>query len=361
MVAGAQSLLHLALARGVDALANDADLAGLERHQALRPADGKAVPHAPRRRAAGGKKRALSRDVLRRGAAAAAHDGDARVKHAGNCSGVLLGSHVIDGDATLHARQAGVCLRHHRAARPGEHPLHERRHVGRPERAVDAHGCRAERGERERRHLGRGAEEGPAVLLEGHRDEGGQARVLAHGQQRRLCLGEVCHGLDHEEVGTGGLGRADLPGKEIVGVLKGERAHRREQLAGRTDVGGNVARPRGPGAGDRGAEDLLHRGRVAQLVRVGPEGVGCHHVRAGGHVRRVDLGDLVGVSEAQQLRQLPGGEPARLKLRSHGTVKEQKLVPAQRGGKGAAGRAAGAVGRVGDAGIKHGASHQHLF
>ena len=45
----------------------------------------------------------------------------------------------------------------------------------------------------------------------------------------------------------------------------------------------------------------------------------------------MDLRHHLGMREAQQLRQLAGGKPARLELRAHGPVEEQKVIARQDG------------------------------
>ena len=333
VVAAAQRLLHLLLARGVDALADDAHLARSERRHALWAADGEAVGQGAADGGATGEQRALGGDVPRGRTAAAAEDGDARIQHGDDRGRKLVGAYVIDRDAVLDMRQPGVCLHHERAAGPVGHARHERGHLRGAERAVDAHRRGAERGQREGGDLRRGAQEGASVLLEGHRDEGGEARVLTRGEQGRLGLREVRHGLYDKEVRPGRLCGTHLPGEELVGVVEGERAHGRKELTRRPQVSRHVAGARGAGAGHGRRKDLLHRGGVTELGRVGAEGVGGHHVGTGRDVGGVHVRHHLRVREAQELGQLPGGEPARLELRAHGAVDEQKRVAVEGGGK----------------------------
>ncbi len=299
VVALAQGLLHLLLARGVDALANDAHLAHLQSADALGAGHAEPVARGRLARFAIGEKGALARDVGGRGAAAAAHDGDAQVEHLGHGLAVLGHMDVEDRLAVHNARQARVCLDHHGALCPGNHALYQRQEVVGAQRAVDAHGVGAHRREGHRGHLGRGAQEGAAVLGKGHGHKDGQVGVLLHGEKCGLGLGQVGHGLDDKEVGARRGGRLGLLGKEVVGVVEGQGAHGLQELAGGADVCGHVAGARLARAGDGGLEDLLDRGGVAQLVAVGAKGVGGGDVCAGGHVGGVDVGDLCGVGEAQ--------------------------------------------------------------
>ena len=333
MVAGAQRLLHELLARGVDSLADDAHLAGLECRVLLRPRDHEAVAHVPGCRGAAGEQGLLAGDVIGRRAAAATHDRDARVEHALHGTAVPLGVDVVERDAVLDVRQARVGLHHDGAARPRQHALGEGRHVLGTERAVDAHGVGAERRERDGGDLGRGAQEGPSVLVEGHGHEGGQVGVLEAGEKRRARLGEVGHRLDDEEVGTCGVRGADLLGKELVGVIKGKGAHWLEELPRRAEVRRHVARARGLRAGDGRREDLLDRGLPSELGAARAEGVGGHDLGASGDVGRMDPCDQVGIGEGEQLGGVARLEAERLELRAHGPVQKQELLPAEGGGK----------------------------
>ena len=205
--------------------------------------DAEPVAHRALLRLAPGKKRPLPRRVLGRGAAAAAHDGHARVEHARDGAAVLGSVDVEHGAAVLDARKPGVGLDNDGALGPRQHALDERHEVVRAERAVDAHGVGAHRAQGHGSDLGRGAEEGAAVLGERHRDEDRQVRVLDDGKKRRLGLREVGHGLDNKEVGARGGRGPRLLGEERVRLVKGKGPHRLEELPRRADVGGDVARP----------------------------------------------------------------------------------------------------------------------
>ena len=326
VVAGAQGLLHLLLTRGVDALADDAHLARRQGHEPLGTGHGKPVADLAGHRRPPGEKPALPARVGGGGAAAAADDGDAGVQHDAHGLAVLLGAHVKDGDAVLDAREPGVCLHHDGALCPRQHALDERHEVVGAERAVDTHGVGAQRGERHRGHLGRGAQKRPSVPRKRHGHEGGQVGVLPHGQECGLSLGKVCHGLDDEEVRAGGGGGTSLAGKQLVGVVEGQRAHGLQELPGGADVRGDVAGPRPAGTGHGGIEDLLHRRRRAELVLVSAKGVGGDHVCAGGHIGGVNPRHLFGVSEAEKLGQLAGGKAALLELRTHGAVEHEEVL-----------------------------------
>ena len=329
MVALAQGLLHLLLARGVDALANDANLAHLQSADALGTGHAEPVARRGLARLAVGEKGALARDVCGRGAAAATHDRDAQVKHLGHGLAVLGRMDVEDRLAVHDARQARVGLDHHGALGPGNHALYQRQEVVGAQRAVDAHGIGAHRREGDRGHLGRGAQEGAAVLGKGHGHKDGQIGVLLHGEKGGLGLGQVCHGLDDKEIGAGRGCRARLAGKELVGVVEGQGTHGLQELAGGANVGGHVANARLACAGNSGLEDLFDRGGVAEFLGIGAKGVSGGDVCAGGHVGGVDVGNLCRVGEAQKLGKLAGGQAALLQLGAHAAVEDQKLLAVQ--------------------------------
>ena len=331
MIARAQRLLHQALACGVDAFTNDAHLAVIKRADLLCARHGKAVAHAALRGDASGEKLVLAGYVLGSGSAAAANHGDACIEHARHRLRVLLWPHVVGGHAIHHVRQTGVGLRHHGTGCPREHPLDERRHGRRAKAAVDSHDIRTQGGERDRSGLGRGAQERAAVLPKGHGHKRRQVGVLAHGEKRRLGLGQVGHGLDHKEVRSGGIGSTHLLGKEVICVVKGKRAHGLEKLARGTKVRCHIAGTGIARTGHRRREDLAHARSATKLGRIGAKGVGGHDLGSGSDVGSVHLADLVGVGQAEQLRQLSGRKPTGLQLRAHGTVKEQELLSTQNG------------------------------
>ena len=222
-------------------------------------------------------------------------------------------------------RKPRVGLHHNRAAGPREHALDERSHVGGSKRAVDAHHVSAQRAEGNGSHLRRGAQEGAAVLVEGHGDKYRKVRVLLCRQQGRLGLGDVGHGLDDEQVGASSVGGANLLGKQLVGFIERKRAHGFEQCAGGANVCRNVASARCAGAGDGSGEDLFDGGCISQLRAVCAKGVGGHNLRARLDVGGVYLGDLGGVGEAEQFGNLACGKAACLQLRAHGAVEQEEI------------------------------------
>lgn len=234
--------------RGVDALADDGDIIAsrneLDERLRARHDERRAVSRLPAAcLAVLVEQAAQGRDVLGRRSAASSDDACAGCEDAAHRLGELPGAHVVDGRAVgFHARQAGVGLHHERAARVRRHLRDERGRLGGAEGAVDADGRGAERGQRRGRDRRRRAHEAAAILSKGHRRKDRQGSVLDAGEQRRLGLEQIGEGFEEDEVAAGLVSRAGLLGKDVVGLTEGERAQRRKQLAGGTDISGNQLR-----------------------------------------------------------------------------------------------------------------------
>ena len=288
-------------------------------------------------------------DVVRRGAAAAADDGGARVEQGLSRVRVRLGVDVVEGTAVLDARKACICLHHERHAGEGRHAREQgRKRVG-AQRAVDAHGLHAQRRQRHGANLGTRAQEGAAVLAERHGGHHGQLGALKTGKHRRLGLKQVGHGLDDEKVGSGGLGGTRLLGEEVVCLVKVHGTQGLEQGSDGADVGGHIAGSRLARARDGGREHVLHAGGVAQLVGVGAERIGRNHVGARLHIGAVDGRDGLGMREVEQLGQLAGLETRLLQHGAHRPVEHEELLA----GKDAAQERIGCAEAVGHHGIPH--------
>lgn len=106
-------------------------------------------------------------------------------------AGEFLGRYVVDGLVAFHAGQAGVGLYQHRHAAVCGQRLREPQRFGRAKRAIHAHSVGSHGRKRCGGNLGRRAQEGAAVFLEGHGYENGQVGVLFCGKQRGACLGKI--------------------------------------------------------------------------------------------------------------------------------------------------------------------------
>ena len=226
-IAVAQGLLQALFAGGVDALADDGDLVAVagKVHHGLGACDrhaGLAVARAGRVVV---DKRAQGRHVRRRGSAATAHDAHAVGDHAGDGLGVFGGLDIKDGVAVVvHMGESCIGLHHNGLVGNGEHTCGEFSELGRSLTAVDAQNVGTDGVERDGGDLGTRAQEGTAVFLKGHGGKDGQVGVLAAGEDRRLDLGQVGHGLDNKEVHARGDAGAHFLGKEVIGLVEAEGA-----------------------------------------------------------------------------------------------------------------------------------------
>ena len=325
-VAVAQGLLQALFAGGIDALADDGDLVAVagKVHDRLSARDrhaGLAVARAGRvvidKRAQGGH-------VRRRGAAAAAHDVHAVLNHAGDGFGVFGGLDVKDGiTVVVHVGQSRIGLHHNGFVRNGEHTCGEPSELGRSLAAVDAQNVGADGVERDGGHLGTRAQERATVFLKGHGGKDGQVGVLAAGEDGRLDLGKVGHGLDNKEVHTRGDAGAHFLGKEVVGLVEAQGTQGAQQRADGADIAGDVVGTGCAGAGDSGGKDICHGGGTVELVGVGTKGVGGDHVAAGLDVLSLNVGNDLGLLKVEQLGQGARLHASGLQHGAHAAVKQQ--------------------------------------
>ena len=323
-VAFAQGRFQLWLAGGVDALADDAHLVGaFVQHHGLLPAGDYAVVgngalcgHAAAFHAGGNLGNHLGC-----GAAAAAHQGNAHLHDGIHGLGKLFRGDVVDGLVAFHARQARIGLDKHRYPAEGGKRLSEAQRFCRPQRAVHAHGVRAHGRKRCGGNLGRSAQEGAAVFLEGHGNEYRQVGVLFRCQQRSARLGKVGKGFQQDDVAPRGNGGVYLLGEQVVCLFEGKRAHGLHQLADGADVGNHVGRPGSADVFGRRLEHFRHRGAAFQLVAVRAEGVGGNGLGPCLNIGGMDGAYLGGVAQVQQVGHHSGAGKARgLQHGSHSAV-----------------------------------------
>ena len=325
-VAVAQGLLQALLAGGVDALADDGDLVAIagKVYDRLRARDrhaGLAVAHAGRVVV---DEDAKGCHVRGRGAAASADDAHAILDHAGDGLGVFGCLDIKDGVAVIvHAGQSRIGLHHDGLVGDGEHTRGESAELGRALAAVDAQDVGADSVEGDGGDLGARAQEGAAVFLKSHGGKDRKVGVLAAGEDRRLDLGQVGHGLDNKEVNARSDAGAHLLGKEVVGLVKTEGAQGAQQRADGADVAGDVAGAGLAGAGDGRGKDIGHGGGAVELVGVRAKGVGGDHVAAGLDVLTLDIGDDLGLLKVEELGQSAGLHAGGLQHGAHAAVKQQ--------------------------------------
>ena len=325
-VAVAQGLLQTLFAGGVDTLADDGDLVAVagKVHNRLGARDrhaGLAVTDAGRVVVDEGAK---CRHVRGRGAAAAALNTHAVLDHAGDGLGVFGCLDVKDGVAVVvHAGQSRVCLHHDGLIGDGEHARGESSEFGRALAAVDTQDIGADSVERDGGDFGARAQEGAAVFLKSHGGKDRQVGVLAAGEDGRLDLGQVGHGLDNKEVDARSDTGAYLLGKEVVGLVKAEGAQGTQQGADGADVAGDVAGAGLAGAGDGRGKDICHGGGAVELVGVRAKGVGGDYVTAGLDVLTLDIGNDLGLLKVEQFGQGARLHAGSLQHGAHAAVKQQ--------------------------------------
>ena len=267
---------------------------------------------------------AKCRHVRGRGAAASAHDAHAVLDHAGDGFGVLGRLDVKDGVAVIvHAGQSRIGLHHDGLVGDGEHARGESSELGRTLAAVDAQDIGADGVERDGGDFGARAQEGAAVFLKGHGGKDGQVGVLAAGEDCRLDLGQVGHGLDNKEVNARSDAGAHLLGKEVVGLVKAEGAQGAQQRADGADVAGDIAGAGLAGAGDGRGKDIGHGGSAVEFVGVGTKGVGGDHVAASLDILTLDIGDDLGLLKVEEFGQSACLHAGSLQHGAHTAVKQQ--------------------------------------
>ena len=270
--------------------------------------------------------------MRRCGAAAAAHDAHAVGDHAGDGVGVFGGLDIKDGIAVIvHVGESCIGLNHNGLVRNGEHACGEPSELGRSLAAVDAQNVGADGVERDGGHLGTRTQERATVFLKGHGGKDGQVGVLAAGEDGRLDLGKVGHGLDNKEVHARVDAGAHFLGKEVIGLVEAQGAQGAKQCADGADIAGDIVGAGRAGAGDGGGKDICHGGGAVELVGVGAKGVGGDYVAASLDVLTLNISDNLGLLKVEQLGQGAGLHAGRLQHGAHAAV-EQEVSRALDGG-----------------------------
>ena len=287
-------------------------------------------------------------DVLRGGAAAAAHHVHAELGHeAGVRLGQLGRAERVVGSAVAQLGQAGVGQARQQRAGVLEQVAQVLAHLGRAGGAVHPDDVDAERLDRGEPGGDVGAEQHLAGGLDGdlghERDlAAGPAHARVGAGHRRLELEQVLAGLDQQQVGPareqpGGLvgvgGQQRGVGRVAEGGELGARSHRAGHPA-RAPVGGEVV---GDLAGQPGRHlvQLDHPVGDAVLAeddRRPPERVGLHHVGARLEIGGVDPLDHVRPGRAEDLAAplevlvVVEGEVGGVEHRPHGPVEDQDTL-----------------------------------
>ena len=211
-------------------------------------------------------------EMLGRGAAAAADDAGAGIAREADIVGHQLGRAGVVDVAAVDHRHAAVRLGDDDrvGARLG-HAEHGDEQVGGADTAIAADGDRTagkrgdELGERGRRDAHHGLARRVEARRggEGHADLCGRLRGGADLLERR-------HGLDPDHVGAAFLQPLDLLDEDLDRLVLGERAERREQVAGRPDRARHHHRPPccvGDGAGILRGEAVQFACAVLEAVQ----------------------------------------------------------------------------------------------
>ena len=328
-----ERLLEALLAGRIDAFAND--------HRTGRPSDfdgageggddglRTALRREQRERAHGGD---LCADVVWGRAAAATDGGRTERGDLLHIAGEFLRADIIDGLSVDGLRKTGVRIHKHRHVGGLHEALHDRDHLGRSERAVHAERIDAETFEHGNHRLRRTARQHFSTAVEDTGDEDRQIAVFLRREHRRLRLVGVVHRLDQHEIRTlAGTDPHDLT-EDVDRVVEGEVAHRREQLAGRTDIEGHVGILVTAGLRARFLRELHCRRHdlvevLRELQAIRAEGVRVIDVRTGLEIAAVQVEDTLRVEEIPGLRQLPRLQ-ALLLQDGAGTPVEEQPLPA---------------------------------
>ena len=215
-IALTQCLLKALFARGIDALAHHGNIAHI--HGLYRGAQQAAGKGLCIRRGLAFGNIAQVADILRGGAAAAAHHANAQRQILRHGIAEHFGRDIIA--RTVGPGQARIGLYEYRKVfgHALAKALGQGQDLYRAKAAVDAHGIGPQA------HGGGGkafyaaAGKATAVLLKAHGYHHGQGAVFFGGQNRGLHLVKVGHGFDHDHIGLR-PGQHDLF-KAVIGILK---------------------------------------------------------------------------------------------------------------------------------------------
>ncbi len=198
-------------------------------------------------------------------------------------------------------------------------------HLGGAEAAIDPHSTNAESREDYGSNFRGRAQEGAAVLLEGHRDEDGQVRVLARRKDGCFRLEKIAHGLNGDEIASRLFCGDGLLGKDVICLVKRHGAYGRQKGPSWSDIAGDIARSRSAGVPCGGGIDLLHRVGTLKLFPVGVEGVRGDHLGTCVDVLTVDGGDKLGMGHVDHVGTgVWNGNAGCLDHGSHGAVLDKE-------------------------------------
>ena len=268
-------------------------------------------------------------DKLRRRAAAAARREQIQFPVGLHLHRVELGRDVVAG--AVRAGQTGIGLDEHREIpRDGlGQPLRHRENFLGAERAVDAHGIRAQTPGRCGKAFDGAAREGAPARFKAHAGQHRQSGVFLNSQKRRFQFIEVGEGLQKHEVGSGSFARPDDAAKLGHRIFKSQRSVGFQQFAQRADVQRRQRAIRGTGplaVRDARRDDLFQRIRtVGQLVGRCTKGVGVDDAASRRGIFCMDALDERRVRQVQFLRTRAQFQAGRLQHGPHAAIQQDGI------------------------------------
>ena len=233
-------------------------------------------------------------------AAAAAEDGRARLEHVGHPADKLLRGAVIGGLAVYGDGHSGVGLGDE--GHPGIVPQAAQlfQHLFRAGGAVQAEGADPHALEHHQRGGHVGARQAAPALVAGEGDEDGPVADAADGQHGGPGVGQGHHGLHHEQVHPRLLQPGGLLGIDVHQLLKGGLPQRGQEQTRGGDVPGHPGPAlhrllRQGGQPPVILRRLVENAPLLQLLPVGPEGGGIHHLAARLDIAALNVLDAVRV------------------------------------------------------------------
>ena len=326
--ARAQRVCERVFAAGVDLLADDAR--PFERHRLPRAAYG------GRHRTGRGQGQAFDRAVnrgyvSRRSPAAAAYIARARLDEFRRHFRKDFRADIVYGRAVF--RQSRVRLHNQRQVGVPRHLLDHGINLHRAERAVDADRACAERGERDRGARHGNAGKSLAAFRKGHGAENGQGSVFTGGEQPGLELEQIGKGFEYDEIRAMAFSGDHRLAEQLIGAVKGERAHGLEHLAERAEVQrdfyvvSTFRCNRRLCVPDRRADQMVHSIiAAAQFVSVYAERVRINIIRAGADIFAVNIRQDIRVGDVDRFRQCSRHVDTACEHGSHTSVKQKTSV-----------------------------------
>ena len=312
-----QGLLEPFLASGIDAFSDDTDTAEIS-HMTGRT-------HTPP---------ALRPDILccirqlgqrcnkvRRGAAAAAQNGNPQLREFCHLTGKFRCIHIIS--AGCRVRKSRIRLDNQRLICPFAHFRNERINFRRSQGTVDAHGgniqsiqCRCHAGNR-------GTGKGTPIGFKAHGDPHRQTAVLLCCQYRSFDLIQIGHGFKYHQIRTGSFSCPYHLGIHIIGICKGQGSQWFHQFSQRAHIqcylclsgccllrNGNIFR-----------YQLLNSiAGSGKLMCIGAKGIGINHTASRIHIAALDTFQYLRVLYTENLRPLTQSQSCCLQHGTHSTI-----------------------------------------